>query len=121
MKRRWLQFSLRTAFVAMLLAGVGIGAFIKWPYSYYRAREKIEAAGHFSSKTWPFACEAFARDKAVQRFVLSGEEFRLDSIPYKDGVCYELSNKTDLCWVVYVNWRNNAWVTTTVQYNPRSE
>ena len=67
MKRRWFQFSLRTAIVARLLAAVTLGVYIRWPY--YRAERALDAA---------VRNPAFAKWPLVRSALIQDEDFRAE-------------------------------------------
>jgi hypothetical protein len=67
MQRRWFQFSLRTAIVMMLIAAVGIGVWVWWPY--YRAGRALDTA---------VQNPAFARWAIVRNALIQDEEFRAE-------------------------------------------
>ena len=85
--RRWFQFSLRTAIVATLVAAVGIGIYIRWPY-YLAATALDNASGDKSFPAWP----------VVRAALIYNEAFRADS--YEDmatlsAVCGETKIRTE--------------------------
>jgi len=65
MKRRWFQFSLRTAIVMMLITAVGIGVWLRWPY--YRASRALDAAVQNPQ---------FEKWQLIRSALIQDEEFR---------------------------------------------
>ena len=72
MKRRWFQFSLRTAIVAMVVVTVGIGIYIRWPY--YRAGQVLDHAnGDKSFRAWPAVREALINNDSFRNSVFESD------------------------------------------------
>ena len=61
MKRRWFQFGLRTAILAMVIAAVGIGVYIRWPY-YGAERALDNAVQKTAFAKWPLVRNALIHD-----------------------------------------------------------
>ena len=117
MTRRWFQFSLRTAIVAMILAGVADGASIFW-WPYYQAGRAFDNANNG---------EAFPKRAAVREALVHCKSFRdavaeckgapqITSLPTMDTAnnlierVYILDLKRG--WVVYFEQRNDIWIAT---------
>ena len=116
MKKRWFQFSLRAAIVMMLLAGVGIGVYIRLPY--YRAAKALdEAAGDATFDGWPAVRQALIynrgfRDAALER----PNGFRIVMLhratiylgQRSEQIHVSVSNDT-LEWIVCADEMNGDW------------
>lgn len=94
MKRRWFQFSLRTAMVMMLIATAGIGVYVRWPY--YLANRALEnASGDTSIPTWSIVREALVNEAT-----------------FRERVCYSSTVRVE-----YLSM-NNVQVTMVLNYDP---
>ena len=68
MTRRWFQFSLRTAIVAMVIGAVALGVYIRWPY--YRAGRALDVAmGNKTFAAWPKARDVMINEKMFRTFI----------------------------------------------------
>ena len=74
MKRRWFQFSLRTAIVASLIAAVALGVYIRWPY--YCAEEILDhAGGNKSFAAWPEFRAALMNDAEFRAWAVEARQY----------------------------------------------
>ena len=62
---RRFQFSLRAAIVAMILAGVAIGVYVRWPY-YVAGRALDAAEGDKSFNEWPLVRVSLINDSSFR-------------------------------------------------------
>ena len=105
MNRRRFQFSLRAAIVTMLLAGVGIGVYIRLPY--YRAAKALdEAEGEKSSPGWQIVRTALINNGNFRESVRSQVPLRVAAPADSDEFYVFGMSKV---WRINASVENGVW------------
>lgn len=119
MKRRWFQFSLRTAVVAMVVAAIGAGVYLRLPY--YRAGQALDRAmGNKSFPAWRVVREALIYDSTFRQESLWGHEHFVGSMWRNSApnrvtvsVYRDEHNLLTRRWDVIASEHNSIWTART--------
>lgn len=117
MKRRWFQFSLRTAIVAMVVAGVALGVYVRWPY--YRAGWALDhAEGSKDYPEWPAARDAMVNDGGFRKSVNWATSYRVSKVTDEFGrAVFEIRCKGPIVgWEVLRTNMGGGWIVSKLYY-----
>ena len=95
MKRRWFQFSLRTAIVATLVAAVALGVYIRWPY-YRAGRALDEAMGNKTFSAWPKARDVLINEKSFRTLIGFNKSIAEITIKSESRLLVKVTHKTEV-------------------------
>ena len=122
MTRRRLSFTLRTAFVTMILASIAIGFYVWWWPRYQAAETLDNAANAGLFAAWPEVKAAMVEDATFRKlallkpplnFVVYASEF--------NGECNARVVCNGIEWKIDLLRENTGWSITQFRFCPRKK